>query len=616
MSRQFAICPFCGCGCGMHLEVFDGRLIAALPSQVHPAGAGRLCLRGWQAGTLVQSSRRLLVPQAAGKQASWEDALRAAAEGIRALAAEGPQALGVLGSGYLTNEEASATRLYATQALRTPNLDNFAWALDGGSIWGLEQTLCIPYRSPVLPEIASADVILCLSSSLCADNPQAAGYIMAAAEAGATVIVADEVDQGLRELSTLWVQHKPGARAALLQVLWSALGAPGELSAKQRDTLQQAGVDAGAFAEMCAALRKAKRLALVFSTTTVQTPAEAAHIAEIVMLLNASGQQEAAVFALRAQCNSVGVNDMGLVPGEGRARERGLSLYEMLAEPTPLRALVVIGEGLEKFVGEQGLQALRERLDFLLYLGGYQTATSELADVALPMTTWGETEGTFTCHDGSIWPLHQVVPPTGESRYLPEILRDLSVAQGGPPLPADLPSLRAEISRQVFGYRLVNWEQVAAGQRAVASAVPSEDSAEVQIPADELPVPIEAGPERPYTLLVRRDTGSWACDPRARGAEIVERELAGHRAPFLVINPQTCRNLETREGRSLTISTAFGSQTLPVRCSPGVPPEVVMLPWQFRDVARALAGPLHLDAASRAGYHLPVAAALENPSQS
>jgi hypothetical protein len=41
-----------------------------------------------------------------------------------------------------------------------------------------------------------------------------------------------------------------------------------------------------------------------------------------------------------------------------------------------------------------------------------------------------------------------------------------------------------------------------------------------------------------------------------------------------------------------------------------------MLPWQFRDVARVLAGPLYLDAASRAGYHLPVAAALEKPSQS
>jgi predicted molibdopterin-dependent oxidoreductase YjgC len=600
----------------MYLEVSGERLFATVPSQVHPAGAGRLCLRGWQAGSLIQSGRRLLRPQVGGEDSSWEEALRAAGEGLRSVLAAGPQTVGVVCSGHLTNEEAFACRRFATEALRTPNLDNFAWAMDGGSIWGLEQTFCAPYRSPVLPEIVESDVILCLSSNLCWDNPQAAGYMMQAAQAGGAVIVLDEVDQGLRELATLYLEHQAGARGAVLHLLLKALSGGGELTAADREMLPRTGVDPDGFYRMCSLLQEAKRPALVFATTTVQIPSEAAHIAEIAVLLSASAAQEAAVFALRSQCNSVGVADMGVAPARGAGGERGLSVYEMLAADSPVRGLVVFGEALEKYIGERELEALRGRLDFLLYAGGWETATSQVGEVALPITSWGEVEGTFTCSDGSVWPLDRATTPAGESRDLPVILRDLSAALGGPPLESDLSALRAQISQQVFSYSRVDWGKVAAGHPTTTAPVLGEDAREVDIEPEELPVLVGASPERPYTLVVRRDRGSWAFDPRARGAEIVERELADYRSAFVVVNPEVSRRLKIREGRPVRISTAFGSEALPMRCEAGVPPEVVMLPWQCREQARALAGPPHLDAPSRGTYYLPVAAALENPAQS
>jgi len=613
MGRRFAICPFCGCGCGMYLEVVGEQMFAVLPSQVHPAGAGRLCLRGWQAGGLIESNRRLLRPQIGQQDASWEAATGAAADSLKSVLQEGPQAIGVLCGGHLTNEEAFACRLYSTEALGTPNLDSSARAVDAGSIWGLEQTFCMPYRSPVLSEIANSDVILCLNSNLSWESPQAAGYIMEAAEAGATVIVIDEVDQGLRDLAALYVRHKLGARGALLHLLVESVAGSGGLDADGRNTLEQTGVELETFREVCLLLRAAKRLGIVFSTTALQIPEEAAHLAELAMLREASGAEAANVFALRSDCNSVGVTDMGIAPvREGEIR--GLSTFEMLTSEGHLRGLVVFAEAVEKFIGEGQLQRLREQLEFLLCVGCFETATSQLADVVLPMAGWGECEGTFTCHDGTIWPLPKVASPPGESRELAQILRDLSATQVPPALAADIMALRAQISQHVPGYGPVDWQQVTSGQPAAAVPALGNDTQDLVGPAREIPELAGTSPERPHALVVRHDEGSWAFDARARGAEILARELADQRTPFVVINPETCRQLETREGRSISISTTFGSEVLPIRCSAGVPGDVVMLPWQFRDIAQALAGPVHLDTRTGSAHHLPVAASLEIPT--
>ena len=41
------ICPFCGCGCALNLEVIDGEIVGVLPANDHPVGRGSLCIKGW-----------------------------------------------------------------------------------------------------------------------------------------------------------------------------------------------------------------------------------------------------------------------------------------------------------------------------------------------------------------------------------------------------------------------------------------------------------------------------------------------------------------------------------------------------------------------------------------
>src|SRR6185312_7295322 len=90
---------------------------------------GELCVKGWSAGALLAHPERLTTPlvrDARGElaPATWDEALDRIADGVRAAQAKGGRdAVGVFGSGALTNEKAYLVGKLARVALRTAHVD-------------------------------------------------------------------------------------------------------------------------------------------------------------------------------------------------------------------------------------------------------------------------------------------------------------------------------------------------------------------------------------------------------------------------------------------------------------------------------------------------------------
>ncbi len=121
-------CPYCAFQCGTVLSVVeDVPHIAGDPD--FPVNAGRLCIKGWTAGELLESpgtttdaarprQRRRVAPRDVGRGA------RCIANAFRRIQSEyGNDAVGVFGSGALTNEKAYLLGKFARVALRTPHID-------------------------------------------------------------------------------------------------------------------------------------------------------------------------------------------------------------------------------------------------------------------------------------------------------------------------------------------------------------------------------------------------------------------------------------------------------------------------------------------------------------
>ena len=126
-------CIYCGCGCGLYLQVLDGKVVGTLPTKGHAISEGKLCIKGWNAHDFVHHPERLttaLIRDHKGgalREATWDEALDLVASRLNQVAAEhGSDAVGFLASAKCTNEENSLLQKLARGVIGTNNVDHCA----------------------------------------------------------------------------------------------------------------------------------------------------------------------------------------------------------------------------------------------------------------------------------------------------------------------------------------------------------------------------------------------------------------------------------------------------------------------------------------------------------
>jgi len=126
-----SVCSYCGTGCGVLFEVIDGKIESTLPLKSHPVNQGKLCIKGWNLHEYINSYMRLNSPlikeEGKFKKATWDEAITATAAGLgRVKEKYGPDAIGVLVSAKITNEENYLAQKFTRAAIGTNNVDHCA----------------------------------------------------------------------------------------------------------------------------------------------------------------------------------------------------------------------------------------------------------------------------------------------------------------------------------------------------------------------------------------------------------------------------------------------------------------------------------------------------------
>lgn len=126
-----SICPYCGCGCGLALEILDGKLINTLPLKTSPVNEGKLCLKGYSVHEFVNSPQRLTSPllrkSSGWEEVSWEEALLYIVNRLQEIKKKhGPEAIAFLTSAKCTNEENYLLQKFSRAVIGTNNIDHCA----------------------------------------------------------------------------------------------------------------------------------------------------------------------------------------------------------------------------------------------------------------------------------------------------------------------------------------------------------------------------------------------------------------------------------------------------------------------------------------------------------
>jgi len=127
----YTTCSYCGCGCGILLEVLNEDVISSLPVKTHPVSEGSLCIKGWNIHEFIGSDQRLKTPllRKDGElvPVGWDEAMDAAATGLKKVVEKyGPDAVAVLASAKVTNEENYLIQKFTRAAIGTNNVDHCA----------------------------------------------------------------------------------------------------------------------------------------------------------------------------------------------------------------------------------------------------------------------------------------------------------------------------------------------------------------------------------------------------------------------------------------------------------------------------------------------------------
>jgi assimilatory nitrate reductase catalytic subunit len=188
-----------------------------------PVNRGGLCRKGWTAAELLHHPERLTAPlmreekRGELRPASWDEALDRIVNEIRRIQSQhGRDAIGVFGSGALTNEKAYALGKFARVALRSSQIDyNGRFCMSSAAAasikaFGLDRGLPFP-----IADIPKARTILLVGSNAAETMPPIMQYFQAQRTSGGSLIVADPRKSPTAAAATLHLQITPGSDVAL-----------------------------------------------------------------------------------------------------------------------------------------------------------------------------------------------------------------------------------------------------------------------------------------------------------------------------------------------------------------------------------------------------------------
>ena len=126
-----SVCPYCGVGCGIVMEVADRRVIRISGDKTHPANFGRLCTKGTTAAQALVDSGRMdaayVRPDRSGEpvRTGLDAAISATAGRLRAiLERDGPDALSFYVSGQMSLEAQYLANKLAKGFVGTNNIES------------------------------------------------------------------------------------------------------------------------------------------------------------------------------------------------------------------------------------------------------------------------------------------------------------------------------------------------------------------------------------------------------------------------------------------------------------------------------------------------------------
>jgi anaerobic selenocysteine-containing dehydrogenase len=486
------VCPYCGVGCGLKVELEGGRVARVRGDATHRGTHGMLCRKAVYLPQAVNAPDRLAQPQMRlgrdqpWQTASWDAALGLAAESLRRIVARhGPESIAFYISGQLLTEDYYVINKLAKGFLGTNNVDSNSRLCMASAASAYQLAFGSDGPPCAYDDFDVADCFLFIGSNAADTHPvlfQRALRRKAADPHNVTVLVVDPRRTATARAADVHIQLRPGTDVPLLQGLlhvlirdglvqdefirehtsgWDAVGADAAAWTPDR-AAATCGISPELIVDVARRFGKASGVLSCWAMGLNQAVDGVDRSLALVNLHLSTGQigrPGAGPFSLTGQPNAMGGREVGglagLLPGYRSVmnpthRRELADLWGVPAErigSRPGRTGVEMFEGLASgdvkavwiaatnpMVSMPDLSVVRrglERAELVVVQDAYfPTETTDLADIVLPAAQWSEKEGVATSSERRISYLPALVAPPGNARPDWAIFADLAQRLG------------------------------------------------------------------------------------------------------------------------------------------------------------------------------------------
>jgi NADH-quinone oxidoreductase subunit G len=412
IEQAGSVCTLCPSQCNVSFTVRDEKVKRAIARENPEVDDGWLCDRGRYGFEMFDAPERIDGPRLrGGAAASWEEAIEAAAEGLRRA---GPGKVAALvGDG--SNEEGYLVQRLLRKALGSPHVDSRPAGGPGReTIVGLAQL----DLSAKVSDIDGADAILVLGTDPLHSSPILDLRVRKAIRRnGAKLLVATERPTALDGGAEAIARFAPGEGPHFIDQLGTAIGGEENVATPLAESLRDAEKVVVIWGERIGDFGSAMLPKLAGALKLAET--DGAGLLEIPEFANARGLREAGCLP-----------DAGPGLSEIPAAKSTEEIRDAL-ESGELTGLVLFGvDPLRDFPDTKAWEAAIAAADFVVCFSMHETPTSSKADVLFPLETHAEKDGTVTHPDGRLQRVRPSASHPGDIRPNIAVLAELCSALG------------------------------------------------------------------------------------------------------------------------------------------------------------------------------------------
>ncbi|NAW33995.1 formate dehydrogenase subunit alpha [Halomonas alimentaria] len=663
-----SICPYCGVGCQLTYHVKDEQILF-VEGRNGPSNQGRLCVKGRFGFDYPNHPARLTrplirregVPKGMDpgfdpanplthfREASWEEALDLAANGLTGLkAAHGPDALAGFGSAKCSNEEAWLFQKLVRTGFGSNHVDHCTRLCHASSVAALMECLGSGAVTASFMQALQADVVILTGCNPAVNHPVAATYFKQAARNGTRLIILDPRGQALDAYAWRSVRFTPGGDVALYNAMLHVIVAeklydPAYIDAHTEgfealatsvvDMTPEAmaplcGVDPGTICELARAYAGAERAMIFWGmgiSQHVHGTDNARCLISLALACGHTGRPGTGLHPLRGQNNVQGASDAGLIPmvlpdyqpvGDAQLRAAfeelwntpldatsGLTVVEIMDAilAGTIKGMYILGEN--PAMSDPDLHHARQALAALEHLvvqDLFVTETAQFADVILPASAWPEKEGTVTNTNRQVQLGRAAVAPPGEAKPDWWIIQEIARRFGLVWDYAHPREVFAEMKQGMHSLDHISWERLE-DEGSVTYPCPADDAPGADVvfsdafpraggrakfsPTRPLPPDEPVDADYPTVLTTGRLLEHWHTGAMTRRSRVLD-DLEPEAAASLA--PAELGRLGVAPGESITIATRRGTITLVARADPRMPEGMVFVPFAFVEAAANL----------------------------